>query len=153
MMENNGIITEIPYSMLKLIMCYLELDSKIQYYGTDIPIYRSEIHLISAIAKKPDINVKGLAEEFKITSASVSEMLTKLQRKGMIDKTFDKNYRVGLKLTLTEKGKKAHDEHMRYHTNLNQMVIDELSTASHEQTETILSFLNSMCKRLEEFDI
>ncbi|NLG02416.1 MAG: MarR family transcriptional regulator [Clostridia bacterium] len=152
-MAKRKIIDEVPYSMLKLIMRYLELDRKTQYYGTDKPIYYSEIHMISAIAQKPDINVKGLAEEFKITSASVSEMLTKLNKKGMVNKAVDKNHPVSLKLSLTEKGKRAHEEHMRYHSKLEQMVIEELSDASDEQIQTIVDFLNHMRNRLDEFEI
>ncbi len=135
-----------PYSVLYLTMQFKDLETKMHNYGTDTPIYHSEIHLISEIAENPDIHVRGLAERMGITSASVSEMLGKLMKKGLVEKTTDKENLSRLKLSLTEKGLHAHKEHMRYHDELNEIVGKSLEGATDEQ----VAFLNEFCDRLRE---
>lgn len=141
----------VPYSLLHLVTSYVELDKKIRYYGTDVPIYNSEIHLISAIANNPEIHIRGLAEKFGITSASVSEMISKMQKKGLVEKHIDKDNLSRIKLSLTEKGMLAHREHRKYHDELNCMVGDELNGASEEQIEFLNFFLGNMARRMNEF--
>jgi len=141
----------VSYSLLRLVMRYMELDKQIHNFGTDTPIYYSEIHLISAIANNPDIHVKGLAELLNITSASVSEMLGKLQKKGLIQKTADKNNLSRLKLTLTTKGQLAHEEHMKYHSKLNQIIAEELKGKSDEQIAFLHNFCDHIRDRLDDF--
>ncbi|MDO4539944.1 MAG: MarR family transcriptional regulator [Syntrophomonadaceae bacterium] len=147
-MDKNKMIDAVPYSMLSLAMRYVELNKRIHSYGTDTIIFHSEIHLISAIARNPEIHVKGLAELLGITSASVSEMLSKLLKKGLVRKEVDKDNLARVKLSLTTKGQLAHEEHMRYHDQLNRMVADELADATDEQIAFILEFCAHMCERL-----
>lgn len=141
----------VPYSLLHLVMSYMNLDKKIRYYGTDTPISNSEIHIISAIADNPEIHIRGLAEKLGITSASVSEMISRMQKKGLVEKRIDKKNLSRLNLFLTEKGKLAHREHRKYHDELNRMVNDELEGVSAEQIAFLNSFLENMAKRMNDF--
>lgn len=136
----------VSYSLLRLVMRYMELDKQMRNFGTDSPIYHSEIHLISEIAKNPDIHIRGLAEQLGITSASVSEMISKLQKKGLVQKSTDKRNLSRLNLSLTDKGRLAHEEHVRYHEELNQMIAAELKDASSDQ----IAFLHEFCDRMRE---
>jgi len=53
---------KIAYESLELAFALMELDKKTRYYGTDVPIFHSEIHVIKVIAENPGIHVGGLAE-------------------------------------------------------------------------------------------
>lgn len=150
-MEGRSGAEEVSYKLLRLVMTYMNMDRQMQNYGTDTVIYHSEIHLISAIAKNADINVKGLAEQFGITSASVSETLSKLQKKGLIKKTQDEGNLSRLKLSLTTKGRLAHEEHMRYHDEINQIIAEALTGATEEQLDFLIGFCNGVRTRMEDF--
>lgn len=149
-MSNRPIKEQLSYDLLSLVVQYMELDKHTRNFGTDVTIYNSEIHLISAIAKNPGIHVKGLAELLGITSASVSEMLKKLEKKSLIQKQTDTANLSRLNITLTDAGMRAHEEHMRYHEIINDITGEELADATDEQILIIDNFLNGIRKRLNE---
>lgn len=75
---------EIAYKSLHLALALVDLDKKTRYYGTDVPIFHSEIHVIMAIAEHPGIHVGGLADILGVTKGAVSEILKKLERKALV---------------------------------------------------------------------
>lgn len=143
---------KIGYALLDLIMTFLELDKQIRTYGTDVPIFHAEIHMISAIAGRPGIHVGGLAELSNITKGSVSEIIKKLEKKGLVMKETDERNLSKLSLYLTEKGKTAHENHMRYHLVLNDMIESELAGASDKQVQFLSDFLAAITKKAKNFD-
>lgn len=142
----------VTYGLINLVMRYIELDKQMHNFGTDVVIHHSEIHLISAIAINPDVHIRGLAEKMGITSASVSEMISKLQKKGLVQKNVDKDNLSRLRLSLTTKGQLAHEEHMRYHEELNRIVADELKGTSEEQIAFLHEFCDHIRERLSSFN-
>ncbi|WP_042338893.1 MarR family winged helix-turn-helix transcriptional regulator [Desulfosporosinus youngiae] len=143
---------KIGYDILNLAMTYVELDKKTRYYGTDVPIFHSEIHMISVIAEYPGVHVGGLAEILGITKGSVSEIIKKLERKALVVKEIDVQNLSKLALRLTEKGEKAHSNHMRYHTILNSMVEEELETVSEHDVKFLSCFLSAIKAKVEKFN-
>lgn len=150
-MDHRTETDSVSYSLLLLVMRYMELDKQMHNFGTDTPIFHAEIHLISTIAHNPDIHVRGLAEKLGITSASVSEMIGKLKKKGLVQKSADSDNLSKLNLSLTAKGRLAHEEHMRYHDELNCIIAEELKEASEEQVAFLHDFCDGVRKRLDDF--
>lgn len=103
---------KIAYDSLDLAFALIDLDKKTRYFGTDVPIFHSEIHIIKAIAEHPGIHVGGLADILGVTKGSVSEILKKLERKALVVKEIDNLNLSRYSLNLSEKGKKAHSSHM-----------------------------------------
>ena len=104
---------QIAYNSLQLALALVDLDQKTRYYGTEDPIFYSEIHIIMAIAEHPGIHVGGLAEILGVTKGAVSEILKKLEKKDLIIKEIDNLNLSRYSLNLTEKGKKAHKNHKK----------------------------------------
>ncbi|EJF38243.1 MarR family protein [Clostridium sp. MSTE9] len=143
---------EIAYKSLHLALALVDLDKKTRYYGTDVPIFHSEIHVIMAIAEHPGIHVGGLADILGVTKGAVSEILKKLERKALVIKEIDDLNLSRYSLNLTEKGKKAHNNHMHYHAVLNSMVEDELKNASEQELAFLINFLSSLINRVKFFN-
>ncbi|WP_077612809.1 MarR family winged helix-turn-helix transcriptional regulator [Clostridium sp. Marseille-P2415] len=143
---------QIAYNSLYLALALVDLDKKTRYYGTDVPIFHSEIHVIMAIAEHPGIHVGGLAEILGVTKGAVSEILKKLERKALVIKEVDDLNLSRYSLSLTEKGKKAHSNHMYYHSILNSMVEDELQNASVHELEFLSDFLSSLINKVKIFN-
>jgi DNA-binding MarR family transcriptional regulator len=143
---------KIAYESLDLAFALMELDKKTRYYGTDVPIFHSEIHVIKAIAEHPCIHVGGLADILGVTKGAVSEIIKKLERKALIIKEVDELNLSRYLLSLSKKGEKAHKIHMHYHALLNSVVENELQNATESELNFLSSFLLSLISRVENFD-
>ncbi len=143
---------KIAYNSLHLAFAWNDLDKKTRYFGTDVPIFHSEIHVIKAIAEHLGIHVGGLADILGVTKGAVSEILKKLERKALVIKEIDDLNLSRYSLSLTEKGKKAHSNHMHYHSILNSMVENELQNASEHELEFLSNFLSSLINEVESFN-
>lgn len=141
----------IAYDSLHLALALVELDKRTRYYGTDVPIFYSEIHVIMAVAEHPGIHVGGLAGILGVTKGAVSEILKKLERKGLVRKETDHLNLSKYSLNLTEKGEKAHANHMYYHSVLNSMVENELKDADEHELEFLSDFLSSLISKIQTF--
>jgi len=87
-----------------------------------------------------------------VTKGAVSEILKKLERKALVIKEIDDLNLSRYSLSLTEKGKKAHSNHMYYHSILNSMVEDELQNASEHELEFLSNFLSSLINKVKFFN-
>ncbi|WFR55842.1 MarR family transcriptional regulator [Anaerocolumna sp. AGMB13025] len=143
---------EIAYESLDLAFALMELDKKTRYYGTDVPIFHSEIHVINAIAEHPCIHVGGLADILGVTKGAVSEILKKLERKALVKKEVDELNLSRYLLSLTEKGEKANKNHMHYHAIINSMVENELQNATEVELNFLSDFLSALISRIQNFD-
>lgn len=151
-MENNNNKHKIANESLELAFALMELDKKTRYYGTDVPIFHSEIHVIKEIAEHPCIHVGGLADILGVTKGAVSEIVKKLERKALVKKEVDELNLSRYLLNLTPKGEKAHKKHMHYHTIINSMVESELQEASEEELKFLSNFLLALARKIEYFD-
>lgn len=142
----------IANNSLYLALSLVELDKKTRYYGTDVPIFHSEIHVIMAIAEHPGIHVGGLADILEVTKGAVSEILKKLERKALVVKEIDELNLSRCSLHLTDKGKMAHNNHLHYHAVLNSMVEEELKNASDQEINFLTDFLSSYIDRIKFFE-
>lgn len=143
---------QIAYDSLHFASALIELDKKTRYYGTDVPIFHSEIHVIMAIAEHPGIHVGGLADILGVTKGAVSEILKKLERKALIIKEVDELNLSRYTLHLTAKGKKAHSNHMHYHMVLNSMVEEQLEDASEHDLKFLSDFLSALISKVKVFN-
>jgi len=143
---------EVSYAMLRLFTRYMEIDKKTQTYGTKVPIHHAEIHMVSAIAQNPGIHVRGLAEYFSYSSASVSEIIRKLEKKNLVRKETDSKNLSRLSLYLTKKGELAHEEHQKYHRMLEAMMEEELNDLTDEQIDCFITLFHNLLIKMEDFE-
>lgn len=143
---------QIADDSLNLALTLVELDKKTRCFGTDVPIFHSEIHVIKAIAEHPGIHVGGLADILGVTKGAASEILKKLERKALVIKEIDDLNLSRYSLSLTEKGEKAHKNHMHYHAVLNSIMENELQNATEAELKFLSNFLSSLISRVENFD-
>jgi len=143
---------QIAYDSLHFASALIELDKKTRYYGTDVPIFHSEIHVIMAIAQHPGVHVGGLADILGVTKGAVSEILKKLERKALVIKEVDDLNLSRYSLYLTEKGKRAHSNHMHYHMILNSIVEEQLEDASEHDLKFLSDFLSSMISKVKSLN-
>ncbi|WP_093793330.1 MarR family winged helix-turn-helix transcriptional regulator [Sporomusa acidovorans] len=142
---------KISYSLLKVVYKFFEIDQKTRYYGTDVPLYPSEMHMINKIKQNEGIHVTGLANILKVTKGAVSQIIIKLEKKGLISKEKDINNQSKLVLKLTPKGETAYNSHIKFHKQIDDMVNEIIRNDSEENIKYLKGVLATLETKLERF--
>lgn len=143
----------VSISLLGIVTRFYELERQCSKFGTDVDIHLAEIHTIMAIYNNEGIHVGGLAEQLGVTKGSVSELLRRLERKGLAYKAKDPLKMTRLNVFLTEKGKAAHKQHMDFHAQLDCMVDSAMGARQQHEIAGIASFLEELLARLNATEV
>ena len=143
----------VSISLLGIVTRFYELERQCSKFGTDVDIHMAEIHTIMAIQNNQGIHVGGLAECLGVTKGSVSELLRRLERKGLAYKEKDPLKMTRLNVFLTDKGKAANIRHMSFHSQLDGLVDEAMSTRTPEEVKSIVTFLAEILDRLNAAEI
>ena len=141
----------ICFALLSLVNQFYKLERQCRNFGTDVEIHLAEIQMIMTIHNAQGIHVNGLAEKLGITKGSVSEMLRKLERKGLVRKEKDPLKMTRLNIYLTDKGLLAHQNHICFHQKLDNLVLEAAAEHSPEMLGSFTSLLNDILMRLAAF--
>jgi len=144
--------TKISYTFLRVTTKLSEIDSKTRYYGTDQPLFHAEIHMIKSIRENEGIHVTGLADMLGVTKGAVSQIIQKLERKGMIVKDADPRNLSRLALRLTTKGETAYLHHEDLHREFDGLFGSALENASAENKTFLKNFLCSLEEKINAFE-
>ncbi len=144
--------TKVSYTLLRVVWKLLEIDGKTRRYGTDVPLHEAEIHMLKAIRDHEGIHVTGLAEMLGVTKGAVSQIVMKLQKKGMVAKHADPGNLSRLVLRLTAKGETAYLRHEQLHQEFDNMVNRSLEGATEENRAFLKQFLDSLEKQIDGFE-
>jgi DNA-binding MarR family transcriptional regulator len=152
MMDKKEIIREMIQECIKIVNAYSKFDSKPRDYGTGELLYLSELHMIQAIGSKRAETVTELSSNFSITKGGVSQIISRLEKKGYILKLRKPEYGKEVMLILTEKGIKAYDLHEQAHGRAIDKLVDQMSTLSDEKLDGVNDFFNVISEFLKEKD-
>ena len=102
---------KILYTFLNLMDGYA---SNPKDYGTGEKINMVEMHTLAAIYDDPGITVTALAAQTKKTKAAVSQIITKLENRGMLVRTKHRDNGKISVMTITPKGYELCRAHIKY---------------------------------------
>ena len=109
----------------------------------------NETHIIDRIGRRGEIRMSDISAETGITTASMTVAADKLEAKGLITRARDGTDRRVVKLSLTRKGQAVYRLHSRFHKN---MINDFMSDLSGEQESALLSALEKLRVYLVNFN-
>jgi DNA-binding MarR family transcriptional regulator len=118
-------------------------------YGTDVDIYRSEIHLIKLIGDYANSHVSEIARKFGVTKGAISQALKKLERKGLVEKYIDETNNTRLLVRLTDKGRKAYLGHEEYHNQSDKDIFSYLNELNDHELGIVLTFIEKTIEMAE----
>ena len=110
-------------------------------YGTGVPLHGSEIHTIQAIGKSAGINVTQLAEKMGVTKGAVSQMVSRLVGKGMVQKEPARDNAKEVVLELTKLGWIGFRNHARFDMKVLDSVREYCGSELETKLEKFLSVL------------
>ncbi len=139
----------VSYQLLRVAWLLFDYDKKTHFYGTDKRLFEAEIHLIVAIQENPGFHVAALAQKFGVTKGAVSQLVQKLEKKGMVTKQNDPDNQSKVLLSLTSKGQTAYATHARFHREFDEKVTRLLEEESEEHVRFLKHFLRTMAQEIE----
>lgn len=100
---------------LQTINQYTALEKRTHTYHIEPKIYLAEIHTIVMIGAHENINITDLSKLQGISKSAVSQAISKLVKKGFIEKKVSPDTENEVILSLTEKGQQVSDLHEKQH--------------------------------------
>jgi DNA-binding MarR family transcriptional regulator len=102
---------------------YHYLSTPHEYYPGDM-LYMREVHVLLSITPEGAPTISDLMQILDITSGAVSQLVTRLEKKGYLRRDLDSNDKRRTIVCLTDKGKELYYKHLED----DQIVLQEVST-------------------------
>ncbi|MEF3302926.1 MarR family winged helix-turn-helix transcriptional regulator [Paenibacillus sp. GYB003] len=100
----------------RLMMQLRRLESAPRVFGSAGALTPGEIHTIDAIGTGEGILMGALADRLGITKGAVTQIVDRLEAKGLVKRSPHPNVRRGVLLSLTETGADAYRAHGEMHS-------------------------------------
>lgn len=84
-------------------------------FGVGEPLFPAEIHVVSAVAGEGAMSVTDIARRFGNTKGAASQLVARLEAKGLLAKEADPAKGSRRIVRATQRGKKAHEAHLAFH--------------------------------------
>ena len=140
----NNRIGSLDTQILRLINKIIFLEKKSIIQHGDLRFFPSEIHLMNVIASGDDLSALDMANRLGVTKGAVSQTLSRLEKKGIINKTKDPRFKNKLQVNLTKTGKEVYAVHQETQAMFQGQYAKYLSSISEEEREVIRNFLTQL---------
>lgn len=138
--------------LLRVFNKFNENQKSPRNYGIAELLYPAEIHMVMNIGDHPGIHMAELARIAGVTRGAVSQLVTKLENKGLVVKKTDPQNNLKTLPMLTTKGKIAYYAHEQHHEEINREMYDFFQSLSEDNfaaIEQFLCHLEAMADRLK----
>ncbi|UUX91190.1 MarR family winged helix-turn-helix transcriptional regulator [Methanoplanus endosymbiosus] len=119
-------------------------------YGTGDLLHCSEIHTVMAIGKNPEINVTNLSLILGISKSAISQMVSRLERKKLVEKYQNSGNEKTILLRLTPRGNIAFLGHEQHHAKIYAAMHQKLGEITGEELSLIIRFLSAIEETFDE---
>lgn len=111
-------------------------------------ISNNDMHIIEAIGLYEPRNMSAVAKSLSVTVGTLTIAINSLVKKGYVSRVrSDADRRVVL-LSLTEKGQKAYRHHERFHRNMVEAVMNQMS---EEELKVLVKALENLSSYFRKF--
>ena len=115
-----------------------------------LEISTAEAHTIQAVGEGDQVRVIDLAKKFGISKSAASQMVTKLIKKGFLEKKQSPENSKEYPLSLTDLGRKGFRAHENFHGKDMAYLIKSLDPFSLSQISTISVLLEAIGSVMDE---
>ena len=104
-----------------------------------------QMHTIEILGASGNLRMKELAEKMGVTTGSLTVLVDRLEKKGLVERTPHEEDRRSIRVSLTDKGMIHFQEHHNFHTRLTQEITGPLSP------DEIQNMINLLKKAIAHF--
>ena len=146
-----------PSDLLKISEAWIRILNKMEAheksprdFGTGDLLHCSEIHTVMAIGKNPDINLTNLSLLLGISKSAISQMVSRLAKKDLVEKHRDPANDKEVLIRLTPRGTIAYLGHEQHHARIYATMHRNVGDITGDQFALILRFLAAIEKTIDE---
>ncbi|MGG7144466.1 MarR family transcriptional regulator [Clostridium nigeriense] len=141
---NRQELEEFNQTFLSFINSYKALEKTQHFSSIDCTLSISEVHTVVDIAKNPDSNLLSLSIIQGISRSAVTQMITKLEKKELVEKQSSSNKKNEYKLVLTAKGKDVFKEHQFQQDYITNEILNVLNSYPSEAISYVESLMEEI---------
>lgn len=110
----------------------------------------NDMHVMEAIGPEGAKNMTRVARELEVTTGTLTISVNSLVKKGYVDRTRSEEDRRVVLVSLSGKGKKAYLHHQKFHQEMIEAVLQELSGEEQRVLEQALVKLTDFFRQREK---
>ena len=131
----------IAETLVRVLQKYVANQRIARDYGAGNTLFPAEVHMVMLINTRPGEGVTRLATASGVTKGAVSQMVGRLEEKGLITRELVPGNDLRVNFVLTENGRAAVRAHERMHAREDRELLTFLDTCSKRERSTIVTFL------------
>lgn len=136
--------------LLKISQLYARVEETPIPVGEGLSLTTREVHYVMVIGKREPVNITNVAGLFGVSKSASSQMVIKLENKGLINKKLSPHSSKEYELSLTPLGWKAFNAHELYRGADRAELIERLSGFPISQIATLSVLLEEMENVMEK---
>ena len=155
-MDKKKASKDIEELFIRLVNKYNALEKIPVSHGTKHYLYHSERHMLDKIGDNTGMNVTEFAAAAGVTKGAISQLVSKLEKKGIVRRYKKSTNDKEVFLELTKLGQEVHRKHKEVNEQAITPLYNELSRHSDEEVEFLLNmfkwfdgFLDESRKRMQ----
>ncbi len=141
MMSDNQRISELTRLFLRVGAKFSHLEKKAVDLGVGEKLFPTELHTIEAIGNGCGQTVTTLCEYFDITKGAVSQIITRLEKKGYVEKHRNADFAKEKIISLTPKGQLVYKNHQALHNQMDGEISATLQKYTTKEIAVLQEFL------------
>lgn len=138
---------ELMETFIRMVSKYNALEKHPVKYGTKHEFHHSERHMLDIFGDNPGMNITELAELLGVTKGAISQIVSKLEKKGAVRRYKEAGNGKEVRIELTAKGLEIYE----HHKAKNDETISYLQGVLREHPDDKVEFLVEMFKSLESY--
>jgi DNA-binding MarR family transcriptional regulator len=135
---------ELVAKILESIALIVSLDKKRIVTHEGAKLHPSEIQLLMFLYHVKDTNITAIAKEMGLTKGAISQTLSRLQKKGIINKEMFPKKKNELHVQFTDSGEQLMKQLNKGKKSIEGKYRRYIQTLSKKEKETISNFLDKM---------
>lgn len=146
-----------PPDLLKISEAWIRVLNKMEAhekspkdFGSGDMLHCSEIHTVMAIGKNPNINLTNLSQLLGISKSAISQMVSRLAKKDLVEKHRDMANDKEVLIRLTPRGTIAYLGHEQHHAKIYARMHQNLGDLTEDQFSLILRFLAAIEETIDK---
>jgi len=141
---------ELSWAFERAFHKYAAYESQPRDFGIGFPLTQSEIHAIVVVCENEGISLGELARQRGVTKGAMSQLVTRLVKKGLVEKEIAEHSASYVSLTSTKLGRKAYENHANAHKTMGKTIEQELfSDMSEEEMLRIAQKFNQFAELVD----
>lgn len=136
----------------RLVNRLIFLEKRYVFRSGELKLYPSELHVLLAVRQEPEMNATELARRLGVTKGAVSQVMKRLEGKGVLGKRHDPYQKNELTVFFTPLGQQAVEAFLAQRAEAGRRFRQHLDSLSDEESRTIQRFLDSFGSLLEELE-